>query len=160
VAAANRRVPKALAFKKSLFAGVLDGGEREVFLGGSRLSRFMDTVEQTTSAIGQPPDVRGDRAGEAKPHVETAPRGGALAAAPPAAAAIGDWAALMQAGLAWLEQLAAVAPTSGQDRAGGLRFVHRDPQTGEDYLRIRAPSPEVLDRALQTIATLLDRFRR
>src|SRR5205085_9989323 len=29
-----------IKFKKSLFAGVLDGGEKEVFLGGSRLNKF------------------------------------------------------------------------------------------------------------------------
>jgi len=39
-----------LAFKKSLFAGVLDGGAREVFLGGSRLKRFMESVEAVTAA--------------------------------------------------------------------------------------------------------------
>ena len=31
-----------LAFKKSLFAGVLDGGQSEVFLGGTKLKRFME----------------------------------------------------------------------------------------------------------------------
>ena len=40
-----------LKFKKSLFAGVLDGGEKEVFLGGSRLNKFMETVESATAAI-------------------------------------------------------------------------------------------------------------
>src|SRR5205823_12373736 len=40
-----------LKFKKSLFAGALDGGDKEVFLGGSRLTRFMETVEKTTSSI-------------------------------------------------------------------------------------------------------------
>src|SRR5438067_4409750 len=40
-----------LKFKKSLFAGVLDGGDKEVFLGGSRLTKFMETVEKTTSSI-------------------------------------------------------------------------------------------------------------
>ena len=39
-----------LKFKKSLCAGVLDGGESTVFLGGSRLTRFMETVEKTTTA--------------------------------------------------------------------------------------------------------------
>jgi len=39
-----------LAFKRSLFAGVLDGGETEVFLGGSRLAKFMESVEAVTSA--------------------------------------------------------------------------------------------------------------
>ncbi len=41
-----------LAFKKSLFAGVLDGGPSEVFLGGSRLKRFMESVEAVTTATG------------------------------------------------------------------------------------------------------------
>src|SRR5262249_38661516 len=42
-----------LKFKRSLFAGVLDGGEKEVFLGGSRLKRFMETVQKATTAIPQ-----------------------------------------------------------------------------------------------------------
>ena len=40
-----------LRFKKSLFAGVLDGGENRVFLGGSRLKQFLDTVENVTNKI-------------------------------------------------------------------------------------------------------------
>lgn len=40
-----------LGFKKSLFAGVLDGGQDEVFLGGTRLKSFMESVEKATGAI-------------------------------------------------------------------------------------------------------------
>lgn len=40
-----------LAFKQSLFAGVLDGGESEVVLQGTRLSKFMEAVEKATSAV-------------------------------------------------------------------------------------------------------------
>src|SRR5206468_963133 len=40
-----------LKFKKSLFAGVLDGGQDQVFMGGSRLKKFMDSVEKATGAI-------------------------------------------------------------------------------------------------------------
>src|SRR6478735_6451190 len=40
-----------LKFKKSLFAGVLDGGAKDVFLGGSKLNKFMETVEAATAAI-------------------------------------------------------------------------------------------------------------
>ena len=43
-----------LGFKRSLFAGVLDGGEREVFLGGSRLTRFVESVETVTAGIQAP----------------------------------------------------------------------------------------------------------
>src|SRR5947209_1205730 len=42
---------QVLKFKKSLFAGVLDGGEKDVFLGGSRLNKFMEQVEAATAAI-------------------------------------------------------------------------------------------------------------
>ncbi len=44
-----------LKFKKSLFAGVLDGGEDHVALGGTRLARLMETVEQVTEAIPPTP---------------------------------------------------------------------------------------------------------
>jgi len=39
-----------LQFKKSLFAGVLDGGEKDVFIGGSRFNKFMETVEAATTS--------------------------------------------------------------------------------------------------------------
>ncbi len=44
----EQRMLSLLAFKKSLFAGVLDGGDSEVFLGGTRLSKFMESVEAVT----------------------------------------------------------------------------------------------------------------
>ena len=52
-----------LKFKRSLFAGVLDGGEKDVFLGGSRLNKFMESVERATSSI--PPQEMLDDAAEA-----------------------------------------------------------------------------------------------
>jgi len=42
-----------LAFKRSLAAGILDGAENEISLGGSRLTRFMKEVE---NVAGQTPD--------------------------------------------------------------------------------------------------------
>ncbi|MEO8124957.1 MAG: C-terminal helicase domain-containing protein, partial [Burkholderiales bacterium] len=42
-----------LAFKTSLFAGVLDGGASEVFLQGTKLSKFMESVEQVAGAMGE-----------------------------------------------------------------------------------------------------------
>src|SRR5258705_8981553 len=42
-----------LAFKRSVSAGILDGGRREVSLGGSRLNRFMKDVENVTGNMGE-----------------------------------------------------------------------------------------------------------
>lgn len=205
-----------LSFKKSLFAGVLDGGEREVFLGGSRLTRFMETVERTT--VARPPaevatHATGSGARVADMHVAAqasaerealapvavapgavvtgpfaAPEAVATPAAvspgaaadvlsPPAAASATSggsadgWAAVVQTGLTLLEQLAAAVrvPAAAPEARGdgtltvpraGLSVIRRDPETGEDYLRLPMPSPEVLDRAVQTIGALLARFRK
>ena len=42
-----------LAFKRSLSAGILDGGSGEISLGGSRLNRFMKDVESVTGSMGE-----------------------------------------------------------------------------------------------------------
>lgn len=42
-----------LAFKRSLSAGILDGGTGEISLGGSRLNRFMKDVESVTGHMGE-----------------------------------------------------------------------------------------------------------
>ncbi|PID59586.1 MAG: helicase SNF2 [Gammaproteobacteria bacterium] len=44
----EERLLELLDFKRSLASGVLDGGNRTVNLGGTRLSRFMKDVEQVT----------------------------------------------------------------------------------------------------------------
>ena len=43
-----------LGFKSAMFSGVLDGGKDEIFLGGTRLKRFMESVETATTAISEP----------------------------------------------------------------------------------------------------------
>jgi len=49
-----------LSFKRSMFAGVLDGGDDTVMMGGSAMKRFINTVQSATSAIpatqGEPGD--------------------------------------------------------------------------------------------------------
>src|ERR1700682_933594 len=42
-----------LAFKRSLSAGILDGGSGEISLGGSRLNRLMKDVENVTGSMGE-----------------------------------------------------------------------------------------------------------
>jgi superfamily II DNA or RNA helicase len=162
-----------LQFKKSLFAGVLDGGEKEVFLGGSRLNRFMETVEKTTSAIALPEaedraeaaTAASDEDARDEAHPVPAPAsppgvsGTAAGVSGASGVAADPWSGLLQTGLSLLEQLAAAARTSPDERQG-LRFIERDSQTGRDYLRIPMPSPDVLDRTLGMIGALLDRFRR
>ena len=120
-----------LKFKKSLFAGVLDGGEKEVFLGGSRLNKFMETVESATAAIPEamledaedalraPPDELagarpiGERSGKRRRRQEALVPAGVVAEpedeAPQRPAAADPWAGLIQTGMALLQQFVAAA---------------------------------------------------
>ncbi len=133
-----------LKFKKSLFAGVLDGGETDVFMGGSRLTRFMESVDKAAGAIPAvtveeevPPvveavDVSTEEetrgavgaagmadAGNLKVELRTGGAGGAAAGAAGGAASGAEaWAGLLQSGLSLLEELAKAA-RGGATGAGG-----------------------------------------
>jgi hypothetical protein len=42
----------------------------------------------------------------------------------------------------------------------GSSLVYRDERTGETYLKLPVPAPEVLDQALQAMSALLEGLRR
>ncbi len=142
-----------LGFKRSLFAGVLDGGEREVFLGGSRLTRFMESVEQATAQPGA------EEAGA----VDAAD--GRRAGDPlPAASLVDALGGLLRSSLALLEQMN-TAPRSGRDGGspGATRpgiEVRRDAETGEAEVTIRLGDAEKVHRLLRSAGELLEGLRR
>jgi hypothetical protein len=142
-----------LSFKKSLFAGVLDGGAANISLGGSKLNKFMETVESVTAGI--PAATPGDEAREAQTEFNGKPsrRQPAADGAADDAAGGAAWAGLLQAGMAFLQQLAA-------PQAGGAGPVRRDPTTGESYLRLPIPAPELVEQALGALGGLLERLRK
>jgi superfamily II DNA or RNA helicase len=147
-----------LRFKKSLFAGVLDGGETEISLGGSRLNKFMETVEAATAEIPAVVAAEAEEAAEA-----TREFSGKPAAAddgedrPDAAPATDPWNALLQAGSALIQQWT-TSRTNGQAPSLGA-LLHKDDRTGESYLRLPVPSREMLVQALSAIGGLLAQLR-
>jgi superfamily II DNA or RNA helicase len=171
-----------LKFKRSLFAGVLDGGEKEVFLGGSRLNKFMETVESATAAIPEEmlEDAEDALRTPAEPEPDERPAGrrrrrgvpAPVIVEPeeetptpsPAAAPTDPWGALLQAGMALLQQFTSSRPAApaplGHAPAAAPSLVQRDERTGETYLKVPLPAPEVLDQALQAVGALLQNLRR
>jgi len=174
-----------LGFKQSMFTGVLDGGQDEVFMGGTRLKRFMESVEKATGSI--PPSMPSETpapAEEESPEEEegeadrAGPAGGPKAEKPAAAEAQAErrsaeaamqrpsadavWSSVLSAGLDFLQKLTqTVAP--GKSEAGaspvpGLAsLVARDDAGGQPYLRLPLPKPEVLEQVLGLLATLAGR---
>jgi hypothetical protein len=102
-------------------SGLLDGGEQEVFFGGSRLKRFMESVENVTGGIPAPivekapdpaaPELAAEDSIEGNSEV-------AVAAASPRAAA-DPLSNLLRTGLDLLTQFAA-AGRAGSGRSDAV----------------------------------------
>jgi hypothetical protein len=169
-----------LAFKRSLSAGVLDGGVGEISLGGSRLSRFMKDVVNVTGHMGSgetlSPDEEfpattvegGDGEASEIPGTPVAmaaesptPAGASEAPPPPAtlapaAAAPADpWGALVEVGSQLLAALA-----SGHDAgAPSHPWVEQDARTGSRHLKIPMPPPETANRLADALGALAQALR-
>jgi hypothetical protein len=144
-----------LAFKKSLSAGVLDGGDGDVFLQGTRLAKFMSAVDEVTGSMGAAEAAEAAKPVEPVrdlPDAAPAPTE-AAAAAPPS----DPWAALVDAGLQLLDTL---APRGVDASTGPAASIERDPVTGRETLRIPLPRPETVERLLQAVGGLLARLPR
>lgn len=156
-----------LQFKKSLFAGVLDGANPNIDFGGSKLNKFMQTVEAvTTNLPTTAPTVsqteaqnefdsgatEKPRKGRARPDAQTIEE---QPATPPS----DPWSGLLQAGMAMLSRLTPAANSSNHS-ATAKPLVEKDSRTGESFLQLPMPEPQVIEQALSAISRLLESFRR
>lgn len=156
-----------LAFKRSLAAGILDGGSAEVVLEGTRLSRFMKEVEAVTGAVppaapiaadedmaaaatqtqqsGEQPDL-GDDA-EDMPDAVVHPRASARTESP-----ADPWAALLGVGTQLVDALAAASRPA--EEAADHPWVERDPRSGQAHLKLPLPEPQTLGRIADMLSGL------
>jgi len=137
-----------LAFKQSLFAGVLDGGSSEVFMNGSRLAKFMESVEQATQAGAATP-VQEEEPEEQSQAMPEAPPPAAETTEPEAATTppVNPWAPLLEVGL---QLLGGLSGASGQ-----APLLETDPQSGRAYLKIPVPEPATVQRLADALRDLL-----
>ncbi|MES2792332.1 MAG: SNF2-related protein [Planctomycetota bacterium] len=166
-----------IEFKKNLFAGVLDGGEKNVFLGGSKLKKFMETVDKITGSMPAPVAEEAAESQQTgvesqqsapepiEPESATAPHQQAPVSQPElpqSANGQSAFASLLQQGIHLIEQLAAAsaAPASNGSTDTPQPRVVRDPETGKAFVQLPIPEPEVLDGALKAISKLLESLRR
>jgi hypothetical protein len=162
-----------LAFKRSLSAGILDGGSSEISLGGSRLNRFMKDVENVTGSMGESEAVTpaeevtnvvtvdtAQSTEEANVDMGVGARGTAFARAdgaeaPPFAVGADPWQALAQVGAQFVAALAAA--NNPDPRAHP--WIERDPTTGVRSLRMPLPPPETAKQLANVLSSLADSLR-
>lgn len=156
-----------LAFKKSLFAGVLDGADDKVMMGDSALNRFMKTVESATSSVPQvlPTPVEQDEASEAQKQPETAAGNGQPGdkeSAPSAPVDVNTQALgeLLSQGATFLRDLGqALANPRQRSDEGAIKQVapriETDSKTGRPELRISLPDEQTLQTWVGKLSSLL-----
>jgi superfamily II DNA or RNA helicase len=153
-----------LSFKKALFAGALDGGQEDVFLGGTKLTRFMESVEQATGSIPAPMPTQDGGAGEPEAEKETdAPDAGEKTARPAApGAAAPPLEELIQSGMSFLQKLGQVltAKAGEGEKATPIAalnsFVQTDAATGQTYVKLPMPSADTLTRLAELIGSFAE----
>ncbi len=152
-----------LKFKTSMFEGVLDGGESEVFLGGGKMKKFMETVEAVSDTI--PTHVPVQEELQEAPPVESKGTPGipedevelpvaVLEAASPAIPS--DWRGLLNAGIELLNRLsnAGTNTSDGAATPGLDALIKKDSQTGAHELRIPLPDADTAARIGDFLAGL------
>jgi hypothetical protein len=148
-----------LAFKKSLFAGVLDGGDSDIFMHGTRLSQFMDSVEEVTQTMGQGEPRAEDS--ETVPDTVPETNGAAAPAAAPAAqtpplSASDPWAPLLDAGMQLVAALAQATDANNPQRPS---WIETDSASGKSFIKLPVPDPQTVARMAGAIGELLSRLR-
>jgi superfamily II DNA or RNA helicase len=158
----EERMLSLLAFKKSLFAGVLDGGESEVFLGGSRLTKFMESVDTVTNAVAVAESAQDAKLKLPAPSTDKQSVAAGLLPTPQSAQApVNPWVPLLSAGLKLVEALAA-APSgnsnggdNGKVQGAASPWVETDAKTGRSYLKLPMPEPQVVQQLSDALSRLI-----
>jgi superfamily II DNA or RNA helicase len=160
-----------LAFKRSLSAGILDGGASEISLGGSRLTRFMKDVESVTGKMGAaeavaPAEEAQNAAASAEQAVSAsesivavneraASETAVLEAAPQRDSAPDPWQFLLQAGA----QFASALASANDPKAAAHPWIERDPAGGAPSLKIPLPPPETVKLLANALSALAEGLR-
>jgi hypothetical protein len=161
-----------LAFKRSLSAGILDGGSGEISLGGSRLNRFMKEVENVTGRMGEsdavtPAEevgnsvVAADDSGPPEDANADADIGAGNIAGlngpgvPRSDPGSDPWLALVQVGA----QLVAALAAATDPKAPVHPWIERDVATGARSLKMPLPPPETARQLADALSAIAEGLR-
>src|SRR5258708_14269662 len=145
-----------LRFKKSLFAGVLDGGEKEVFLQKGRLERFMESVESVAVEIRPAPSASEATVEDIEDAPEESLSEPPSTTAGPVALLAEPLARLIESGVGFLQQLAPALPAHPSNDTNPRPHIEPSPDANPSTLLTPPlPSREALTHFAEGLAALL-----
>ena len=153
----EERLLDILAFKSSLFAGVLDNGSDQIFMGESKFNKFMRSVEEVAGTAGSDsPAGQADSEKRPQPKDSTQNYDDSKAAKgtdEPAArflSAAGNFFDTLSKTLA--------DPAATQNLVASL--TEKDQTTGQTYLKVPVQNEQLVKSALDAFTGLLSTLKR
>ncbi len=154
----EERILDLLSFKQRLFDGVLDGGEDSVFMGESRMKKFMATVEQLTSGVAPVTGKTEPQLAEADIPEDTAagPVGEVPGESPVGTPHMtGPGNDLLDSGLGFLAKVGEWLNTYKGDFSS---LLAKDEQTGKTFFKIPVANEAAARQTLSAVGDLLKRL--
>lgn len=133
----EERLLGLIGFKKSIFQGVLDGGQNEVFMGESKFTRFMKTIEQITL-----PDASKVHSAVLTREEQTMEKQEEVVKPADKPEKVEPLQEIFTAGVAFLEKLTRVA-------------IEKDTTSGKNCVKIPLPDEETLGKLASALTALV-----
>ena len=182
----EERILSLIGFKKSVFEGVFDQGENNVFMGEDRFKQFMRSVEEITKApvedlenvlteeenvneteVNEKPEIIPEELLEIAEVQETldivqeiekpVAEEKVTTGNQNAASPLGE---LFIKGIDFLQQLGSTISDVKSGKTQASSFIEKDTLTGKPYFKIPVPEEKVVEQALSVLSGLLQLFKK
>lgn len=118
-------------FKSSLFGGVLDNGEDQIFMGESKFKHFMQSVDKLATQTAKP-DIIEEQPSDHNQPMQT-----------------------QETAVQLFTTVATVFGTLAQTFSANHSTIEKDPSSGKSYLKIPIENQEVITEGLKTLQAFL-----
>jgi SNF2 family DNA or RNA helicase len=147
----EERMLDVLTFKSSLFAGVLDNGSDQVFMGESKFKRFMNSVEEIAGTPQPAPAVTTDVEDQLPEEATSEP----VVSTP-----IESASQFFSAASMFFDSLNRTLSDKQAAEQLVSSFVKKDQTTGETYLKISLENEKIVTKGLEALTSLLSALKK
>ncbi|MBN1466832.1 DEAD/DEAH box helicase, partial [candidate division KSB1 bacterium] len=168
------KILELISFKRSVFDGVLDGGEDRVLMDKDRFKKFMNSVQDITTEKRSPrgysdeeaelehlfDETPAEQVASEKAQTEKEEKQIEVKQHTAARKAQTDVGELVNAGLALVEKIGAAVVDIQSGAVQIENFMEHDEKTGQSSLRIPIKDKETVVRAVQSMAELFSVFAK
>jgi len=159
----EQRILSIIGLKKSLFSGVLDGGEDRIVLDDKKFGKLMQTVDELTTKPEEKPirtfvDIYDEAELETDSNNETLKEKGEKEPIPNNRASSTQMDELIKTGLGFMEKLGTAFASMQNGDIKISDFVEKDEKTGQTNIKIPIESEDTITDTFNAIAGFFNKL--